>query len=240
MRTTEKNPALKHLEETCTAHTAQMMKINDITAAINRSKKEREAAIDNGKEAETSWRTRFRDLRGAITPELRAEHSQRIASRELADEFTGLIEALEFEHEGEMIRAVSTGRAWVDAHGDAFTQYAEGQWNAAMRTLSPTLIRGIILKLMSLRLNDTGRHTNPLHEEPAVILAREVGKRLVDLAERTQLDMSAEPVLSEIGVHRPALTGVDMRLYNSFSATQSLINERAEKRAKNKQKENQA
>ncbi|WP_345829079.1 hypothetical protein AAGR22_19145 [Erwinia sp. HDF1-3R] len=35
------------------------MKINDITAAIARSKKEREAAIENGKEAETNWRTRF-------------------------------------------------------------------------------------------------------------------------------------------------------------------------------------
>lgn len=239
MSTPEKSPALKHLEETRTAHTAQMMKINDITAAIARSKKEREAAIDNGKEAETSWRTRFRDLRGAITPEMRAEHSQRIASRELADEFAGLIEVLEFEHEGEMIAAVSTGRAWVSAHRTAFTQYAEEQWNAAMRTLSPTLIRGIILKLISLRLNDAGRQTDPLHEEPAVILAREVGKRLVDLAERTRLDMSAEPVLSEIGMRRPALTGVDMRLYNSFAATQKLINERAEKREKNKQKENE-
>jgi len=136
MSTPEKSPALKHLEETRTAHTAQMMKINDITAAIARSKKEREAAIDNGKEAETSWRTRFRDLRGAITPEMRAQHSQRIASRELADEFTSLIEALEFEHEGEMMRAASTGRALVNAHRTAFTQYAEGQWNAAMRTLA--------------------------------------------------------------------------------------------------------
>ncbi len=108
-----------------------------------------------------------------------------------------------------------------------------------MRTLSPTLIRGIILKLMSLCLNDIGSQTDPLHEEPAVILAREVGKRLVDLAERTQLDMSVEPVLSEIGMHRPALTGVDMRLYKSFAATQKLINERKAKREKNRQKENE-
>ncbi|WP_431022067.1 Phage protein [Erwinia rhapontici] len=240
MSTPEKSPALTHLEETRAAHTAQMMKINDITAAITRSKKEREAAIDNGKEAETSWRTRFRDLRGAITPEMRAEHSQRIASRELADEFTSLIEALEFEHEGEMIGAVSTGRGWVNAHRTAFTQYAEDQWNAAMRTLSPTLIRGIILKLMSLHLNDTGRQTNPLHEEPAAILAREVGKRLVDLAERTQLDMSVEPVLSEIGMHRPALTGVDMLLYNSPASIHKLIIERKAKSERNRQKENEA
>jgi len=139
-----------------------------------------------------------------------------------------------------MIAAVSTGRAWVSAHRTAFTQYAEEQWNAAMRTLSPTLIRGIILKLMSLRLNDTGRQTDPLHEEAAVILAREVGKRLVDLAESTQLDMSTEPVLSEIGIHRPALTGVDMRLYNSPASIHTLISERKAKSERNSQKENQA
>ncbi|MBP2153415.1 hypothetical protein [Erwinia rhapontici] len=98
-----------------------------------------------------------------------------------------------------------------------------------MRTLSPTLIRGIILKLMSLHLNDTGRHTNPLHEAPELILAREVGKRL---------DMSAESLLSEIGMHRPALTGVDMRLYNSPAATQRLISERKEKGERNRHKEN--
>lgn len=116
-----KSPAVTRLTEARAAHTAQMLKINDITTAIARSKKEREAAIENGKEAETNWRTRFRDLRGAITPELRAEHSQRIASRELAEEFTGLIKELEFEHEGEMIAAVHTGRAYVNAHNTAFT-----------------------------------------------------------------------------------------------------------------------
>lgn len=233
-----KSPAVTRFSEAKAAHTAQMMKINDITAAIARSKKEREAAIENGKEAETSWRTRFRSLRGAITPELRAEHSQRIASRELADEFTGLIDELEFEREGEMIKAVHTGRAWVNAHNTAFTQYAEGQWDAAMRNVSPTLIRAIRLKLLSLRLNDHGRHTDPQHTEPEVLLAREVGRLLTDKAEAARLDMEAEPVLSELSLYRPALTGVDMRLYNSPAAIQKLIYERKERHEGKQQKEN--
>ena len=232
-----KSPAVTRFSEAKAAHMAQMMKINDITAAIARSKKEREAAIENGKEAETSWRTRFRSLRGAITPELRAEHSQRIASRELADEFTGLIDELEFECEGEMLKAVHTGRAWVNAHNTAFTQYAEGQWNAAMRNVSPTLIRAIRLKLLSLRLNDHGRHTDPQHTEPEVLLAREVGRLLTDKAEAARLDMEAEPVLSELGLYRPALTGVDMRLYNSPAAIQKLIHERKEKHEGKQQRE---
>ena len=235
-----KSPAVIRFIEAKAAHTAQMMKINDITAAIARSKKERETAIENGKEAETNWRTRFRDLRGAITPELRAEHSQRIASRELAEEFTGLIEDLEFEQEGEMINAVFTGREYVNTHSTAFMQYVEGQWEAAMRNVSPTLVRAIRLKLLSLRLNDKGRHTDPLHVEPEVIVAREVGKMLTDKAEDARLDMAAEPVLSEIGLYRPALTGVDMRLYNSPAGVQKLMRERKEKREAKQQKENRS
>ncbi|MGK6329204.1 hypothetical protein ACMGEE_19245 [Erwinia sp. DT-104] len=234
-----KSPAVIRLTEARAEHTAQMMKINDITAAIAHSKKEREAAIENGKEAETSWRTRFRSLRGNLTDELRAQHSQRIVSRELAEEFTGLIEELEFEHEGEMIKAVHTGHAYVNAHNAAFTQYVEGQWEAAMRNLSPTLIRAVRLKLLSLRLNDRGRHTERHHEEPEAILAREVGKTLADKAEAARLDMDAEPVVSEIGVYRPALTGVDMKLYNSPCAMHLLVQGRKEKLEK-QQKENQA
>lgn len=240
MSTPEKSPVMKCLEEARTAHTAQMMKINDIAAAIARSQKEREAAIENGKEAETNWRTRFRDLRGAITPELRAEYSQRIASRELAEEFTGLIEELEFELEGETINAVRTGHAYVNAHSTAFTQYVNGQWDATMRNLSPTLVRAIRLKLLSLRFNDRGRHTDPQHEEPEVILAREVGKLLTSKAEDARLDMDAEPVLSEMGIYRPALTGVDMRLYNSPCAMHLLVQGRKEKLKRKQQKESQA
>lgn len=234
-----KSPAVIRLTEARAEHTAQMMKINDITAAIARSKKEREAAIENGKEAETNWRTRFRSLRGNLTDELRAQHSQRIVSRELAEEFTGLIEELEFEHEGEMIKAVHTGHAYVNAHSAAFTQYVEGQWEAAMRNLSPTLVRAVRLKLLSLRLNDRGRHTDPRHQEPEAILAREVGKVLADKAEAARLDMDAEPVVSEIGVHRPALTGVDMKLYKSPCAMHLLVQGRKEKLEK-QQKESKA
>lgn len=234
-----KSPAVIRLTEAKAEHTAQMMKINDITAAIARSKKEREAAIENGREAETSWRTRFRSLRGNLTDELRAQHSQRIVSRELAEEFTGLIEELEFEHEGEMIKAVHTGHAYVNAHNVAFTQYVESQWEAAMRNLSPTLVRAVRLKLLSLRLNDRGRHTDPQHVEPEAILAREVGKVLADKAEAARLDMDAEPVVSEIGVYRPALTGVDMKLYNSPCSIHVRLQERKMKLEK-QQKESQA
>lgn len=47
--------------------------------------------------------------------------------------------------------------------------------------------------------------------------------------------MDAEPVLSEIGVYRPALTGVDMRLYNSPALVHKLMQERKGRQQKKSQ-----
>lgn len=219
------------------AHTAQMLKLNDINASITRCEKERKDAIESGNEAESNWRTRFRGLRGAITPEMRAEHSQRIASRELADEFTALIEDLELEKQDEMLGAVSTAKAYVIAHNTAFTEYAESQWNAAMRNISPTLLRAIKLKHMALKLNDQGEYSSLAHEKPEVIINRITGEMLTRAAEAVQFDMEGEPVLSKIGIYRPALSGVDMNLYNSPVKIHKLVHELKAKRAQKEKKQ---
>ncbi|MFK3878115.1 hypothetical protein WKH53_14270 [Pantoea agglomerans] len=52
--------------------------------------------------------------------------------------------------------------------------------------------------------------------------------------------MNAEPVLSEISIYRPALTGVDMHLYNSPATIQQLMQERKEKHQGKQQKENRS
>lgn len=217
------------------AHTAQMLKLNDVNASITRCEKERSEAIESGKEAESDWRTRFRSLRGAITPEMRAQHSQRIASRELAEEFTALIGELDLDKQSEMLKAVATARSYVNAHHTAFTEYAESQWNAAMRNISPTLLRAIKLKHMALKLSDQGEYSSLTYEHPEVILSRLTGETLTKAAAGVQFDMEGEPVLSQIGLNRPALTGVDMRLYNSPGAVHKLRHELKEKLA---QKEN--
>ncbi|HED1990399.1 TPA: capsid protein, partial [Enterobacter hormaechei subsp. hoffmannii] len=76
-------------------HAASMQVLKEIDTSIERCKQERQTALDESAEAEQDWRSRFRTLRGSLTPEMKAEHSRRIASRELADEFTGLIAELE-------------------------------------------------------------------------------------------------------------------------------------------------
>lgn len=88
------NNALDAFSQAKSAHTENMLKLNDIEAAITRSEKERQNALNESAEAEQNWRIRFRELRGMMTPELKAEHGQRVAGRELAEEFATLIDEL--------------------------------------------------------------------------------------------------------------------------------------------------
>ena len=109
------------------AHTETMLKLNDIGTAITRSGQERQNALNESAEAEHNWRTRFRALRGVMTPEVKAEHRQRTASRELAEEFTALIDVLEDEKPRTMLMACTTRQTYVNAHLGAFTVLARNE-----------------------------------------------------------------------------------------------------------------
>lgn len=124
--------ALAALNEAKDAHTASMGKLSDIEASIQRCEQERQTALSESAQAEQDWRSRFRTLRGNLTPELKAEHSKRIASRELADEFTGLITELEKDKNLAMLGACSSGTAYISAHEKAFTTYANSEWKKAL------------------------------------------------------------------------------------------------------------
>lgn len=104
------NNALDAFSKAKSAHTENMLKLNDIDAAITRSEKERQNALNESAEAEQNWRTRFRELRGMMTPELKAEHSQRVAGRELAEEFTALIDELNDNKASTMLDACTSGK----------------------------------------------------------------------------------------------------------------------------------
>jgi len=209
------------------AHMVAMKKLYDIEAAIRRSEQERQSALDESAEAEQSWRSRFRSLRGNIPPEMKAEHSQRIASRELAEEFTALIAELEDDKSRAMLAACGTADKYTANHNTAFTTYADGEWACAQTGIDTALVRAFVLRVRSLELRgDTAAHATA---------ARELG-----LMRRTvmyQFDMDQEPVLSVTGMHRPALTGVDMKLYDSPVIRLKLAQSLAAKKAGNGMKE---
>lgn len=84
---------------------------------------------------------------------MKAEHSRRIASRELADEFTGLIAELETDRTRAMLNACSTGNKYRSAHGEVFTAYAGAEWVKAINAVPVALIRAFLLRIRALEMN---------------------------------------------------------------------------------------
>ena len=188
-------------------HAASMQELKEIDTSIERCKQERQTALSESAEAEQDWRSRFRTLRGNLTPEMKAEHSKRIASRELADEFTGLIAELETDRTRAMLNACSTASKYLSAHDDAFTAYAGAEWAQAVNMLPVALIRAFLLRIRALEMQGDSA--------PQSVVVGELRDALSRQGSLYHFDMKQEPVLSVTGMHRPQITGVDMELLRS-------------------------
>ncbi|WP_299998834.1 capsid protein [uncultured Cedecea sp.] len=204
---TKMNNALEAFSQAKSAHTENMLKLNDINAAITRSEKERQNALSESAKAEQNFRTRFRELRGMMTPELKAEHSQRVAGRELAEDITVVIAELEDDKMDIMLSACTSGDKYVSTHASALSVYARNEWASVMKDIPPALIRAFVLRLRELEMEG--------EERPHRVLIQELGDNVLAQSRFYAFDMAHEPVISQIGLHRPALTGVDMTLYKS-------------------------
>ncbi|MCQ1653079.1 capsid protein [Escherichia coli] len=188
-------------------HAASMQELKEIDTSIERCKQERQTALSESAEAEQDWRSRFRTLRGNLTPEMKAEHSKRIASRELADEFTGLIAELETDRTRAMLNACSTASKYLSAHDDAFTAYAGAEWAQVVNTLPVALIRAFLLRIRALEMKGGSA--------PQSVVIGELRDALNRQGSLYHFDMKQEPVLAVTGMHQPQITGVDMELLRS-------------------------
>ena len=205
------NNALDAFSQAKSAHTENMLKLNDIEAAITRSEKERQNALNESAE-----------LRGMMTPELKAEHGQRVAGRELAEEFATLIDELNDDKARTMLAACTSGKEYVSAHSDVFSAYARNEWAVVMKDIPPALVRAFALRLRELEIKG--------EEHPHTILIQELGENVLTQSQYYAFNMENEPVISLIGLHRPALTGVDMKLFKSPALRMSRAKALAQKK----------
>lgn len=231
MITPEQKPAsLERFEKARAEHTGRMEAYNGICADIARCEKEQQAAIEAGKEAESNWRTSFRNLRGNLTDELRAEHSQRIASRELADEFGELLKELALDKQEAMLKCCGSGKEYVESHREAFTGFADAHWQSALRNVSPSLLWAIKLRIRREELSPTFAGDDRDRIKDVAYL---VGEALTQAAAALPDSVLKEaPLLENIGLHRPVMTGIDMELYTSPMRRQKLAESVQAQRAK--------
>ncbi|MFS7249657.1 capsid protein [Rahnella rivi] len=207
--------AIQRFEQAKAAFAEKKRALDEIESSIARCAQEKETANSEIKENEESWRSRFRKSRGVMTDELKNAHSQRAVQQGLVKEFDDLIEELNVEKQSAMLHCANAGGALISAHRSALNAYADTQWRMAINNLSPALVRAVKLKLLALSTVSYQETQSGHYVEPAKIVSADIGKALVGAASIGQFNMDAEPMLEKIGMHSPALPGVDMALLQS-------------------------
>ncbi|EPB4204966.1 aldehyde dehydrogenase [Yersinia enterocolitica] len=200
------NPLLNTFIAAKAAHLENVKKLNELQASITRCQQQQQEAENDNQQAENSWRKLFRKLRGEMTEELQSQHATRIAKRELAKEFAGLIEEIKLDESLAKLYCCSSAKEYQQAHKETILAYADMEMKTALENLSQEIIRAAKIKITAYKMYGS---------RPATEILNGVKDHLIDIASKFELDMEKEPVLSELKLHQPALEGVDDELYNS-------------------------
>lgn len=216
------NNAMAAFSQAKTVHAENMLKLEEATQAITRNEQEIESAQKECEQAEKSWRSRFREALGAMTPEMKAERYQQVADREIANDLivlkTEMVAGLREEKAQAEAASRESGMACINTHRDALVVYAQREWSAAIRNISPALVRAFSLRLRAMQMKG--------EELPHATLMAELGGTVFAQGEFYAWDMNQEPVISQLGLNRPELPGVDMSKYQTAAQQNSSYHRR--------------
>jgi hypothetical protein len=205
------NNAMTAFSQAKAVHADNMLKLEEATRAITRNEQDIESSQKEREQAEKSWRTRFREVLGAMTPEMKAERYQQVADREIADDLialkTEMVAGLREEKEQAEAASRESGMACINTHRDALVVYAQHEWSAAIQNISPALVRAFRLRLRAMQIKG--------EKQPHATLMAELGGMVFTQSEFYAWDMNQEPVISQLGLNRPELPGVDMSKYQT-------------------------
>lgn len=224
---------LQALRDARTAHDKNYQALTDVITGIARCHQQKKDTEVDSHEAESQWRTLFRKLRGEMTPELQAQHHNRIAKRELAKEFDGLIEEMELDKMQLHLNCGGTAPKVVAAHEAALTAFAEYALDKAVDALSAALISPEVIKACTLAKQAYGVYGN---DPMKAIEQRLLGALNGHIHAATALQGIEDPVLKDIGLTMPEETGVLPELQESLARRMHLATELKEKRRRMQQK----
>ncbi|HBH4386515.1 TPA: glycoprotein 3, partial [Escherichia coli] len=125
-------PALAQLEKARAAHLENARLMDETVTAIERAEQEKNALTQaDGNDAD-DWRTAFRAAGGVLSDELKQRHIERVARRELVQEYDNLAVVLNFERERLKGACDSTATAYRKAHHHLLSLYAEHELEHAL------------------------------------------------------------------------------------------------------------
>ncbi|NAT79108.1 capsid size determination protein [Dickeya dadantii] len=191
------------------AHLANASELDNITTAMMRANAQQAATKAENQLSDTEWRTRFLKARGEMTEELKAQQLQRLAQRELAHEYDGLLAQLEIDQLRQQATCHASAKACCHAHASALRDYAEWELSQALDRISTALIRAITLKRHMLGIT-TSEFTEGLsYQKPDKVVMEQVVNCLITKSNNYRFEMDNEPVLSVLGLDSPSLPHAD-------------------------------
>ena len=142
-------PALAQLEKARAAHLENARLMDETVTAIERAEQEKNAlAQADGNDAD-DWRTAFRAAGGVLSDELKQRHIERVARRELVQEYDNLAVVLNFERERLKGACDSTATAYRKAHHHLLSLYAEHELEHALNETCEALVRAMHLSILA-------------------------------------------------------------------------------------------
>ncbi|MBA5205505.1 capsid size determination protein [Pectobacterium aroidearum] len=186
-------------------HTANAGELDNIDTAINRAKEQKANTEAENQLSDTDWRARFLAARGEMTAELKNQQLQRLAQRELAQEYDGLLAQLEIEQLRQKAKCSASAKDCCDAHASALRNYAEWEFNQALNSISTNLIRAIKLKLHMLDITTSEYKQGHAYQKPEKVVMDLITNNLREKADNYRFNMSNEAVLSSLGLNAPSL-----------------------------------
>ncbi|MFJ5375920.1 hypothetical protein ACIPSX_00990 [Pectobacterium sp. CHL-2024] len=147
--------------------------------------------------------------------------AQRLAQRELAQEYDGLLAQLDIEQLRQKAKCYASAKDCCDAHVSDLRDYAEWEFNQALNNISTNLIRAIELKRHMLDITTSEFALGAAYQKPEKVVMDLIVEKLKVKANAYRFDMSNEPVLSSLGLNAPSLPHDRMPISHRYPARQN-------------------
>lgn len=221
-------------------HQADSEEMGNILTAIENCQQQKQAAKEEGQKAEGDWRLRFRQLRGAVTDEMKQQHLERIAQRELAGELDGLLAELALNKDRKALECSASASALRLAHKEALVIYAQREFTRALPLLAGFAhafkLKRHAMELEQYFVTQNGRFSEYERDIEKDIF-KEINEYLKQLADIYSFDVKNSPELTEIGISTPQVNHTNDKFLSSPCARNRAFIELREREAQFKQQD---
>lgn len=200
--------AIQHFCAVNKEHGQVVADMENIEASIASCREQKQHAEAQSQQDDNGWRELFRKARGVMTGELKQQHIERIANREMIAELDNLIQELELDEARQKIMCSGSGATLRKAHTHALGALADKELSQSLSALDG-VVRAVKLKRLALSAEQAETTSNGRFSEYEIDIDKrvfaEIRSYLEPRVEKYTFDMAKEQELATIGL-QPGLS----------------------------------